>query len=947
MPMTPEEISAGLKAKYPQYKDVPDEVLLPKLFEKHPVYQKLLTTTPNAQETSQVPEDDFLRRQVPAKLAQSTNLSAQAIGKILSNLPYQDYGKPTTPEKMTDVVMNASPMGMAGSVGKAVRSGLETHLLGILKQNLPGKNQALIALAEKNPVQALKSGLNVKDWPKIDKWINEFKNLGHEGPELEALVNNKAKGLIDEVNSVGLEAPKAPSTTSNAEQTIQRLKQGNSEREKMITEDLVQVKAKTQGQPPVSMEGWQVLGKGEGITSYASPEGVRVDIPDGIEPGQFLNMVREAESLRGGKSPIPKGLTPAQEKVKLNKELAKTPNADPFFLKTAKVLEEKGIPESMPSKGLLNLLLKKQVKPDEIKWSGLDKFLEGKERVTKAEVQQYIKENDFHVNEIEKGGKTLHTYKVVGPDGIVEQGFESKEVANNFADEFAAQRNADPSEYKVQKETIFSNDNPVEFGPETHPDLVIHGATRHEETLYQLPINTSADAHITIQEISKGPIGGGSWVTFSNGRRRVYYGTKKEIEMAAQKDIDNGLSGSSPTQEFQGGHYNEPNVLAHVLRDEIKIGKDKVSLLNEKQSDWHQQGGKEGYKTGIEEKAKQLVETWKNTKGPSYLKNTEIRALAPDDFVKVNAPNEVVSAMYQFVKGEKGVPDGPFKKNWNLLIDKREIRRAVERKQDGLAWPAGEVIADRYNLAKHVDEVQVNVRPGQSTKNMHEDSFLVRTFKNGNELISRDITLEELPNFLGKDLAAKIQKDYEIGTLPEIERHTTGKIKDTKSYTGVDLTIGGQWHKKMYDQKFVDDLNAFVKPFGAKMERVEYKPTSIRKLSNAHKGDLIDSLNTLINDPSAMDYTEFKHNIGQYGYKIDEELFEAWYDTNRDPYTRLTATQMFRDLQRHQVEKTIPMWYLKFTPALKRAALKEGFPLFTGLGALGLVGKEASSNEKK
>ena len=909
--MTPEEISVGLKAKYPQYKDMPDEVLLPKLFEKHPVYQKLLTTPSNAQETPQVPEDDFLRRQIPAKLAQSTNLPAQAIGKILSNLPYQDFSKPTTPEETTDLVMNLSPMGMAGSVGKAARSGLETHLLGILKQNLPGKNQALIALAEKNPVQALKSGLNVKDWPKIDKWINEFKNLGHEGPELEALVNSKAKELIDEVNGVGLEAPKVPFTTSNAAQSERKLT-GSPKRNKMVDEDMAQVSVKTQGQPPVSMEGWQVLGKGEGITSYASPEGVRVDIPDGVEPGQFLNNIREAESLRGGTSPIPKAPEPIvqpsnalevpkeQTKVAFNKEMGKTPNADPFYSKLQRVLDEPKIPENMPSQGLINTLLKQQVKPDEIKWSGLDKFLEGKERVTKAEVQQYLKENDFHVNEIDLKGaeysKTKEEFRLADRygDPLDTFGvFGRRQDAENIR---LAQRR--PQDFQVYSSPLENREiaNPVHYGPETHPDLQIPGAIRHEETLYQLP---STQKGIEYKDMPK-PL------------KRLVDTWNKNEGMYPQEQLDtlakqHGYTLQQDTPEgnlvayklgevpntFQGGHYDEPNVLAHVLRDEIKIGKDKVSLLNEKQSDWHQQGGQEGYKTGIKEK---------------------------------DTPQMV--------------PDGPFKKNWNLLIDKREIRRAAERKQDGLAWPAGEVIADRYSLRKHLDELHYRKNPNGTYELMY-------TKKGGLEAqpFHQDLTKEGLVDTVGKGIAERIIKgEGEPNTLASMGgNHTTLK--------GEGLEIGGTWHKKMYDQKFVDDLNTFVKPFGAKMEKVQYKTPNAKPVTSIQKQDLNEYLEGALKGRGG-DFEDVALELKeQYNFIVEKPQFDTWIDMVqiKNPRASSVAIKIISTeiIEANIHKKPIPMWYLKFTPALKRAALKEGFPLFTGLGALGLVGKEVSSKEKK
>lgn len=1080
--MIPEEISAGLKAKYPQYKDVPDEVLLPKLFEKHPVYQKLLTIS-NAPEPSQVPEDDFLRRQVPAKLATSPNLIAQATGKILSSLPYQDYSKPTTPEEMTDVVMNASPFGM-GSVAKKIvqRSGLEIHLLDLLKKNLPTKGPALMALAEKDPVQAVKAGLPVSDWPKIDRWLNELKNLGHEGPELEALARTKAKVLIDEVNGIKLEVPSLPSnvviqqpktsgqitaavrdpqtgqvytgpshneimasvTDPNAKRAVMREVTGRTENTGFVDSDgqfinRQQAQEKygfstseelaAKGQPKAQeaivqpsnalevpstsllKQGTQLyrgapsanLNKGsfEGtwmgtdqriaetygkvhsfkvtqdmklLDAEADFEGSghvgsnvqklltefytkhpELDINanlkylkkgdmealDEIEietfafpDPKFIKFLKE-KGYEGYYTNKDTGIgrelflfnkkgvqTPKQAVIQFNKEMTKTPNVDPFYSKLQKVLEEPKIPDNMPSQGLINTLLKQQVKPDEIKWSGLAKFLEGKNRVTKAEVQQYLKENDFRVNEIDFGV----------PIKSKKEGFTS------------------------------TTETTPKYGPETHPDLQIPGATRHEETLYQLPQKTKTVPG-NIEELFPTPMhqfrGDVIFIDITGGQVRgtvatgwKYVHPTGEVVTLSNPGVSNaaeaqtkalvmipGLKEKVPTKQvpinvpFQGGHYDEPNVIVHVLRDEIKIGKDKVSLLNEKQSDWHQQGGQEGY--GLREVPRAL-KNWMMQRMPK----ADPYKITPSDLQSRDAPREVLTAFYTWQR-KSFVPDAPFKKNWNLLVDKREIRRAVERKQDGLAWPAGEVIADRYKLTKKLDELHY--------KKNADGTFNLGYTKKGNweaRAWHENVKKENLKDMIGEDATRKVLEGK--GTKAHATKARTSHTDMTLNAKDLDegsQTIGGLWHKKMYDEKFVNDLNAFVKPWGAKMEKIIHTPP-IKTLNPTQRNELKGTIEDLrADDMYELDVVQ--DELAKVGLKGSEKLINYWESMNRDPYTKLTVSQMMKDVLQEQKEIPIPIWYLKFTPALKRAALKEGFPLFTGLGALGLVTKEASSKKKE
>jgi len=162
-----------------------------------------------------------------------------------------------------------------------------------------------------------------------------------------------------------------------------------------------------------------------------------------------------------------------------------------------------------------------------------------------------------------------------------------------------------------------------------------------------------------------------------------------------------------------------------------------------------------------------------------------------------------------------------------------------------------------------VSKITVNLLLGESTKRRHEDAFIVKTFlKDGRESISRELTQEELPTFIGKNLAKKIEVDYAKGLLPE------GRVNTGHVYQGLDLKVGGEGMKGFYDHILPSYVNGFVKRWGAKVEQKGIQASSKRK-----------------------------------GFKVDMQLVH----------------------------------YLKFTPDLKRAAMKQGFPLFTGLGVTGLA----------
>jgi non-ribosomal peptide synthetase component E (peptide arylation enzyme) len=53
----------------------------------------------------------------------------------------------------------------------------------------------------------------------------------------------------------------------------------------------------------------------------------------------------------------------------------------------------------------------------------------------------------------------------------------------------------------------------------------------------------------------------------------------------------------------------------------------------------------------------------------------------------------------------KEFPDAPFKSTWHELALKRILRYAAEKGYDRIAWTTGEQQAARYDLSKHVDQV--------------------------------------------------------------------------------------------------------------------------------------------------------------------------------------------------------------------------------------------------
>jgi len=166
----------------------------------------------------------------------------------------------------------------------------------------------------------------------------------------------------------------------------------------------------------------------------------------------------------------------------------------------------------------------------------------------------------------------------------------------------------------------------------------------------------------------------------------------------------------------QGGYRTEITPLSHK----------KLLHLEELQSDWHQQGRKEGYKTFDPElKAEQLKELKKaydelNKRrwelheqakqepdaGPRFDSlMEEANSITP----KLLELNSQMHSLEHFERQQRdAVPNAPFKNNWEEMALKRLVHHAAEKGYHGIVVTPGKEQADRYSLAKHLDALHYN-----------------------------------------------------------------------------------------------------------------------------------------------------------------------------------------------------------------------------------------------
>lgn len=116
--------------------------------------------------------------------------------------------------------------------------------------------------------------------------------------------------------------------------------------------------------------------------------------------------IKDVNNLEAYKEkPVKDKLKIKKPKLVIRKGKAKTDTyfqsqtAPPFYSKLQRTIEEK-MPENAPVDQIKGII--KDLKPEELKWSGLSDFLRGKKKVSKADVLAHLQANQIEIEEVEK-----------------------------------------------------------------------------------------------------------------------------------------------------------------------------------------------------------------------------------------------------------------------------------------------------------------------------------------------------------------------------------------------------------------------------------------------------------------------------------------------------------------------------------------------------------------
>lgn len=619
----------------------------------------------------------------------------------------------------------------------------------------------------------------------------------------------------------------------------------------------------------------------------------------------------------------------------------------------------------------------------ELNWIGLNDFLQDYKKennlksIPKEVVEQYIADNQIEIVEVTKGGEDV-----------------SKEIEKLKKLQYRARNNNDYNLYQEQidkiKETKYS-------------DYTLEGGENYREVLLTLPSQESKVKEVRVRKsdikiVDSKTVKGRKEVIHNGntlqefdpkeGERAnegfIYYTNERgEFSFNRQDLVEN----NNP-KEYKSSHWDEANILSHLRINERTLPNgERVMFIEEIQSDWAQDGKKEGFKDesvleekkGVDkkidqirkevdeiadessnidlniesiemfvkqyelktkdllnEKIEELEERLNNARNNKQYTSIETKLNPLKERLnkkyplvervtesEINETREDLASLRESKKAldKKGnekansdefkelknkqkefeekmtasIPNMPYKKTdqWVGMAMRRVMQMAAQEGFDRVAWVTGEQSADRYDLSKQVDRVEVAdmLDGNRSVYISMKDNSDIQLFvdpKTGKILQSTDkgIDGKMLEDVVGKEISNKI---LNLNTEKE------------SVISGEGLKIGGKGMKDFYNSILPKVAKKEAQRFD-KEAKVEDVDVSVGK--KAKKGD----------------YTVGKNDDGTYNVtetNTGNKVFNGDYNSAVSEKNRLVDTGFSKQL-------SIPI-----TPKM-RMNLNGAVPLFQG-----------------
>jgi hypothetical protein len=615
-------------------------------------------------------------------------------------------------------------------------------------------------------------------------------------------------------------------------------------------------------------------------------------------PGTVGEPFTQKETATAPKQPVvaPKAVVP------------EPPDAPTFFSKAAQVATDK-LPASASGDQILATLKNNGVKQSEMDWLGLPEYLQGKAKVSKADVEQFIDEHKIQLEETTLGGRE-HIDSALAD--LRKQRDQAMAVNNRtYADDlryhpdtpalFNAMKEGEdvdgiiakiPSNLQESARKFVDSENQIHAIDKQITDLENQPANKPARFgQYTLPGDKQNYKELLLRLPEQDNISAlKDQLAEADTERTHYLQTLRpvpgDVELRFQDAQKAVRQAENKSTAFKSSHFDEPDILAHVRFDDRTMPDGKKALfLEEVQSDWAQKGKREGFANPAPTKLPDGIYITPDD-DQFQVVNREGNPLLRRTFASESEARAAALQHYGEGAGNPGVPDMPFKQDWHELAIKRMLRHAAENGYDQLAWTTGEQQAARYDLSKHIGRVTYD--PTDSTLQAFDPS--------GNNVLIEtvDPTANAISEYIGKEPAQKLMEKIDAYG-PAAEGQDEPDIPELK---GLDLKVGGEWAKALYDRAIPRFLNKYASKWGAKVDQSD--------ISTTNPG----TLRYEIVDPKGQVQDAFRNRQGA------EDAVRGYQESHRGPKWTI-----------HDNGTTEKIWTMPITPEMKRSVLKSGQPI--------------------
>lgn len=435
----------------------------------------------------------------------------------------------------------------------------------------------------------------------------------------------------------------------------------------------------------------------------------------------------------------------------MHSERGKAPT---FYSHMARVID--GVKQQkLGAASVIPMLRGKGVKQEEIKWSGIEQFLEGKKSVTKQELQEFAAGSMLEIEEevlddrelpfSEEQSRRIAELEAEHDDIMEDLSNEWKritgepypharagEVGLKIADYNTSSKRrtrVGRLEQELRRDVLEKIDWYGYFGFDNAREALYYFQSDTDSFIANSDFDNDSDRQLFVDYANafKGIDAQPDVITTADSNRLISMAEdaekrQREIRKIHEEHVNENnkvrtrwksykLKGGKnyrellfklPDSSYSNGamwsHWDgRKGVLAHARVQDFNTPDGKMLFVEEIQSDWHNEGHKQGYVDNSEtEKLIRQIRNLREELGEILTDWDD-----PNRVQKANALRDEIHRLDAKIN-DKGlnkdsVPDAPFRNNYTDFVMKRLIREAAENGYDSIGWTTADIQSERWS----------------------------------------------------------------------------------------------------------------------------------------------------------------------------------------------------------------------------------------------------------